>query len=183
MITECASKGKDCFITGHRPHRFHFPESAAMCENIKTAISDELKRLYSAQGIRGVWVGGAAGVDTWAAEIALELRRQEAYRDLDLYVALPFPEHGKDFPEKQKERYQRILKECTDSVVVCRAFRPDVYKRRNYYMVDRSCCGIAVYDQDRAVRSGTGMTVNYAAKKKLLPVTLIHPDTAQVLLP
>lgn len=47
-------------------------------------------------------------------------------------------------------------------------------------MVDRSVCGIAVYDQGRAIRSGTGMTANYAMKKKLLPVTFIHPDTALV---
>ena len=175
-----ADKETSCFITGHRPHRFHFPESAAMCREIKDAITDEIKRLYNSRGIRGVWVGGAVGVDTWAAEIVLGLREQAEYRDLNLYVALPFPVHGSDFPEKQKERCQRILKECTDSVVVCRAFRPDVYKRRNYYMVDHSCCGIAIYDQDRSIRSSTGMTVNYATKKRRLPVTFIHPDTAQV---
>ena len=45
-------------------------------------------------------------------------------------------------------RYLRILDECTDSVVVCRACRPDAYKKRDYYMVDRSVCGIAVYNLD-----------------------------------
>jgi len=38
---------------------------------------------------------------------------------------------------------------------------------------------LAVYDNDKAIRSGTGMTVHYAEKKGL-PITLIHPDTAKV---
>ena len=169
-----------CFVTGHRPKRFQFPESDPRCQKIKDAIAGEIKWLNDNQGIRGVWVGGAMGVDTWAAEIVLKLQKQSAYKDIALYVAIPFPEHGADFPPKQKERYQHILKECTDSVVVCRSFRPDAYKRRDYYMVDYSCCGIAVYDQDRSIRSGTGTTVNYAAKKKDISMVFIHPDTAAI---
>lgn len=174
------SKMQFCFITGHRPNRFNFPEYDLRCDKIKSAIRSAIVHFYG-QGIRGVWVGGAAGVDTWAAEIVLELRKQEGYRDLKLYVAIPFPEHGDTFAPQQKERYQRILAECTDSVVVCRAYRPDAYKKRDYYMVDRSVCGIAVYDLDKSIRSGTGMTYNYAVLKKKLPVTVIYPDTAQTM--
>lgn len=167
-----------CFITGHRPNRFQFPENDTRCDKIKSAIRNEIIRLYKDKGIRSVWVGGAAGVDTWAAEIVLELQKQEPYRDLELYVAIPFPEYGDTFAPKQKERYLRILKECTDSVVVCKAYRPDAYKKRDYYMVDHSTCGIAVYDLDKSIRSGTGMTYNYAVLKKKLPVTVIRPDHA-----
>lgn len=166
-----------CFVTGHRPSRFPFPESDPRCRKIKAAIENEIIRLYYEKGIRGIWIGGAAGVDTWAAEIVLALQKQEAYRDLHLLLAIPFPEFADRFPPKQKERYQHIFEGCADSVIVCRAYRPDAYKKRNYYMVDRSACGIAVYDNDRSIRSGTGMTLNYA-KKQNLPVILIHPDKA-----
>lgn len=172
-ITPC------CFITGHRPSRFPFPESSPMCQKMKTSIGREIKRLYNEMGICGVWVGGAAGVDTWAAEIVLALQKQDAYQDLQLFLAIPFPEFTDRFPPKQKERYQHILERCTDSVIVCRAYRPDSYKKRNYYMVDHSICGIAVYDNNRSLRSGTGMTVNYARKKQL-PIILIHPDTGNI---
>lgn len=168
-----------CFITGHRPNRFKFQEQDPQCQKIKDAIAAEIQRLYHDQNIRRIWVGGAAGVDTWTAEIALELRRKDEYRELELHVAIPFPEHGETFAPEQKQRYQHILKECTNSVVVCRAYRPDAYKKRDYYMVDQSVCGIAVYDQNKAIRSGTGMTYNYAVLKKQIPVILIHPDTAQ----
>ena len=52
-------------------------------------------------------------------------------------------------------------------------------KHLDYYMVNRSICGIAVYDLDKSIRSGTGMTYNYAVLKKRLPVTVIHPDSSQ----
>ena len=39
--------------------------------------------------------------------------------------------------------------------MVCKSYRPDAYKRRDYYMVDHSVCGIAVYDLDKTIRSGT----------------------------
>ena len=51
-----------CFITGHRPNRFKFPENDPRCDKIKSAIRSEIIRLYEQEGIRGVWVGGAAGV-------------------------------------------------------------------------------------------------------------------------
>lgn len=105
-----------CFVTGHRPNRFHFQEDDPRCGRLKNTIRAEIIRLYEQKGVRGVWVGGAAGVDTWAAEIVLDLLHQNQYHELDLYVAIPFPDHGEAFEPKQKERYQRILSECTDSI-------------------------------------------------------------------
>ena len=46
-------------------------------------------------------------------------------------------------------------------------------------MVDHADILLAVYDNDRSIRSGTGMTVNYA-RKKGVSVILIHPDNARV---
>ena len=46
-------------------------------------------------------------------------------------------------------------------------------------MVDHADCLLAVYDNDRNLRSGTMQTVNYARKRKL-PIILIHPDSAAV---
>lgn len=46
-------------------------------------------------------------------------------------------------------------------------------------MVDHADILVAVYDNGRAIRSSTGMTVNYV-REKGLSIILIHPDTAQV---
>lgn len=64
-------------------------------------------------------VGGAAGVDTWAAEIVLALQTQKAYQDLKLFLAVSFPKFTDRFPPKQKERYRNIPEKCTDSVCFC----------------------------------------------------------------
>ena len=43
------------------------------------------------------------------------------------------------------------------------------YRLRNQYMVDHADCLLAVYDNDRNLRSGTMQTVNYARRRKLQP--------------
>ncbi|MEG0090824.1 MAG: SLOG family protein [Oscillospiraceae bacterium] len=170
-----------CFITGHRPHRFKFKynEGYKLCIKIKKALKAEILRQYTENNVRQFWVGGAIGVDCWAGEIILELKKQSAYRDMGLFVALPFPSWDEKFDLKEKARWRDILKGCTDSVTVCESYSVNAYQRRNYYMVDRSQYGIAVYDNDKTVRSGTGMTVNYA-QKKAAKLSFIHPDTAAI---
>ena len=54
-----------------------------------------------------------------------------------------------------------------------------VPKKRNYYMVDHADFLLAVYDNNRKLRSGTGQTVNYALKQNLR-IIFLHPDTAEI---
>ena len=136
----------------------------------------EIKAYYEA-GVRRFWVGGAIGVDTWAAEIILELKQQEAYRDIELFVAIPFPGYDAKFDAKQKARCRDILKGCMGSVIVSPNYSADAYRKRNYYMVDNANCLLAVYDSNKKIRSSTGMTVDYAQKRGM-PMRFIHPDTA-----
>lgn len=169
-----------CTITGHRPTRFKFKynEHYKLCIKIKKALTSQMQDYYE-KGVRRFWVGGAIGVDTWAAEILLEMKQQERYKDIELYVATPFPDYDAKFDAKQKARCRAILKGCTGSVIVSPNYAPDAYKKRNYYMVDRADYLIAIYDNQKEIRSGTGMTVHYAQKKGLT-IRFIHPDNADV---
>jgi uncharacterized phage-like protein YoqJ len=169
-----------CAIAGHKPQRFKFKynEQATLCIAIKTAISEQIKALHS-NGVEIFYVGCAAGVETWAAEAALELRRHEDCSGIELFCAIPFPEHAGRFTDRQKERYQSILSQCNHKETICRRYLPDAYKRASYYMVDRAQYLIAVYDQDKSERGGLGQMVNYAIKKNL-SITYIHPDTAEI---
>lgn len=169
-----------CAITGHRPQRFKFKynEHYKLCVKIKNAISAEIKNLYQ-QGVRTFWVGGSIGVDTWTAEIILELKKQKEFEEIQLCVALPFPAFKEHFDAKQQTRLRDILRACDEQVMTAEQESAQVYRKRNQYMVDHADCLLAVYDNDRSIRSGTGMTVNYA-KRKNLPIILIHPDTAVV---
>lgn len=56
---------------------------------------------------------------------------------------------------------------------------PESCYKRNRYLADHVECLVAVYDNDRAVRSETGQTVRYAEKIKK-PIILSHPDTVVI---
>ena len=167
-----------CAITGHNPQRFKFKynEQAQLCQSIKTALEGQIKDLYSI-GVRLFYVGCAVGVDTWAAEIIIDLKQQAEYAEIELFCTVPFPDHTERFTDGQKKRLQHILNNCTQQEVISRKYSPTAYKRLNYYMVDSSQYLIAVYDQDKSDRSGLGQMVNYAVKNKL-QISFIHPDTA-----
>jgi uncharacterized phage-like protein YoqJ len=166
-------------MTGCTPQRFQFKynEEAPLCKKIKTAIAEEIKRLYAID-VRLFCVGCAVGADTWAAEIVLDLRKRAAYSDIELFCAVAFPEQSDRFTAGQKKRNQYILSQCTYKEVISNHYSPAAYKRLNYYMIDKSQYLIAVYDQDKSERSGLVQTVNYAMKKNL-QITFIHPDTAE----
>lgn len=171
-----------CTITGHRPVRFKwkYKENDTRCKRLKRTIQDQLVQLYE-QGARRFYVGGALGVDQWAGEILLRLKEQPEYGDIELVVALPFDGHDAEWDARSKSRLKFLLDHGTETVTVGTTAEPAAicYKKRNYYMVDHADCLLAVYDNERSIRSGTGMTVSYAQKKGL-PITLIHPDTGVV---
>ncbi len=88
-----------CVITGHRPTRFKFKynEKDKRCQRIKKCLQEQLIRLYH-QGTM-LWVGGAMGVDMWAAELLLRMKEQQAYQDVELCLALPFEGYNADWDD------------------------------------------------------------------------------------
>ncbi len=169
-----------CAITGHRPQRFKFKynEQYKLCIKIKNALHAEIENLYT-QGVHTFWVGGSMGVDTWAAEIILALKKQKGFEDIRLCVALPFPGFKNRFDARQQTRLRDILLACDEQVTTSEHETEKTYRTRNKYIVDHADCLLAVYDNERSIRSGTGMTVHYALEKRI-SVTFIHPDTAAV---
>ena len=171
-----------CAVTGHRPSRFKwkYKENDTRCKRLKRVMKEQLVQLYE-QGVRRFYVGGALGVDQWAGEILLRLKEQPEYSEIELVVALPFEGHDAEGDARSKSRLKFLVDHSTETVIVGTTATPAAvcYKKRNYYMVDHADCLLAVYDNDRSIRSGTGMTVSFAQKKGL-PITLIHPDTSDV---
>ncbi len=170
-----------CAITGHRPNRFKwkYKENNNGCKRLKKRMRDQFALLYE-QGVRRFYVGGALGVDQWAGEILLRLKEQPEYSDIELVVVLPFEGHDAQWDARSKSRLTFLLNHSSETVTVGTTAESAAvcYKRRNCYMVDHADCLLAVFDNDCSIRSGTGMTVHYAAKKGL-PITLIHPDTTK----
>ena len=72
-----------------------------------------------------------------------------------------------------------LLEHCTEHLTIGTDASPESFHKRNRYLVDHADCLVAVYDNDRTVRSGTGQTVRYAEKLGRA-VMMIHPDTGRV---
>lgn len=83
-MTESEKRTHRCCFTGHRPEKLSIPES-----KVKAALQKEI-RLAIADGINVFITGMASGVDIWAAEIVLELRKKEEL-PLKLIAASPHP--------------------------------------------------------------------------------------------
>lgn len=170
-----------CAITGHRPSRFKFKysEDYALCKKIKASMLEVFRKLHDEKKVRRFYVGGALGVDMWAGELILRLKEQPGYGDIELVVVVPFEGHDAKWDERSKRRMAFLLRMCSDCVVAGKEDCRESYIKRNCYMVDHSDYLVAVYDNERNLRSGTMQTVRYAKKQKH-SIIFIHPDTASV---
>lgn len=177
---EVSAKMKTCAITGHRPTRFKFKykENYAGCKRLKKRLHDQFILLYE-QGVRRFLVGGALGVDMWSGEILLELKKQPEYSDIELVIVLPHPGHDARWDKRSKKRMEYLLEHCTEQLTIGTDASPESFHKRNRYLVDHADCLVAVYDNNRTVRSGTGQTVQYTEKIGK-PIVMIQPDTGRI---
>ena len=109
-----------CAITGHRPSRFKFKysEDYALCKKIKANMLEVFRKLHDEKEVRRFYVGGALGVDMWAAEQILRLKEQPGYEDIELVVALPFVGHDAKWDQRSKRRMEFILQHCSKKEVI-----------------------------------------------------------------
>ena len=169
-----------CAITGHRPTRFKFKynENDSRCKRLKKRLREQFASLYE-QGVRRFLVGGALGVDQWSGEILLRMKLEPEYHDIELVVVLPYPGHDERWDERSRKRLAFLIEHSAEHITVGQKAWRESFIQRNRYLVDRADCLLAVYDNEKNARSGTGMTVRYALNKNI-PVVLIHPDSGEL---
>ncbi len=161
-----------CF-TGHRPARLGgYEESNPTATLVKTALARVIHIAYD-QGFTDFIAGGALGVDTWAAEAVLELRKT-ALVTLTIYV--PFQGFNSRWPDYSRQRFNDICSSA-DSVVICSpstTYNPKLLFERNERMVDDSKALIAVWDGSNS--GGTAHCIDYA-KSKGRRIIVIDPNS------
>ena len=157
MLTEEQKRMHRVCFTGHRPEKLKQPESVivkALEAAIKEAISDG----------KNVFISGMArGVDIWAAEIVLRLRKEGA--NVKLICASPY---------EGFERGWNVILAAADLVrFICPGYSRACFQIRNEWMVDHSALVIAVFNGQP---SGTKNTIDYA-KRKSVPCWNILSET------
>lgn len=161
---------KTCCFTGHRPAKFSFKynENAEACIEIKNKLRVEILNMIINHDVRHFITGMALGVDTWAAEIVLEMK--ELYAGIFLTAAVPFPGQSERWSSSHRTRYTDILNLCDDVKVISSVHSSSCMMQRNRYMVDNSDFIIAVWNGSHS--GGTAKTVKYAEKHLKKPVII-----------
>lgn len=144
-----------CF-TGHRPEKLHNDEKVVkklLREQIEKAIADGYKTFIS---------GMARGIDLWAAEIVLELKKKNKDKEIHLICALPHPDFESKWQLADRLKYHSVLKKADLKRIICPEFSMGAYQKRNIWMVDRSNRVIAAYNGEKG---GTKNTLDYAGSQ------------------
>lgn len=156
---------KSCCVTGHRD----IPEE--QIDAVKYGLRREIIKAI-ADGYTGFMTGFADGVDQYFAEIVVKLK--EDFPNLQLIAVLPYRKRMDSL--ESRERTRELLHACADVVVIQEEYKPNVYAKRNRYMVEHSDRVIAVYDGRE--KGGTVNTIRFthSMKKELreIPVGEIH---------
>ena len=152
-----------CCFTGHRPQKLKRSE-AEIRSDLECAIGQAIDAGYTT-----FITGMAYGVDIWAGEIVIALRRQNP--SLHLIAAVPFPGFEVRWSAEWKREYTRLLGKADLVRFICPGYHAGAYQRRNEWMADHASRVIAVFDGQP---SGTKNTVDYARLSRI-PVFYISP--------
>ena len=139
-----------CAFTGHRELEEDFNEN-----NLKKSVEELIQK-----GVKIFYNGGALGFDLTSAEIVLKLKKKY---DVKLVICVPFYGQERRYSLQDKERYQKILKNADEVIILSDEYYKGCLLRRNDYMIERADCLIAYLKKDFG---GTAYTVKKFRAKK-----------------
>lgn len=154
MASEAELRLHRCCFTGHRPEKLNTSEKevkAALHKQISQAVHD---------GFTVFITGMARGVDLWAAEIVLDLRKRN--KEIRLICAIPHDEFEARWSPSWQELYRYVLAEADLTRVISKGYHTGVYQIRNEWLVNHSARVIAVFNGQP---SGTKNTIDYAHRQ------------------
>lgn len=173
--SECViRREKTVCVTGHRAKLITpYMNDSENLEATYSAVKAMLARyidLTIEVGYENLLSGLAEGIDLWSAEHII--KSESKGTKCNLIGVMPFLKHADSFSEENKkmlvsaEESASLLITTNDNTSVRYGKNgenrdPDLYRTRNYFMVDNSSLVLAFID-DSVYRSGTAQTVHYA---------------------
>ena len=142
---------KACAITGHRVLRKDFS-----VERLTAVL-----RALIEQGVSDFYNGLALGFDLITAETLVALRSE--YPHIKIHGCIPFYGQEATFPDGEKTRYVKLVKECDDTVILCEEYNKGCYFKRNDYMVAHADVLLAYCHSSKG---GAAYTVRAFTRKK-----------------
>lgn len=154
---------KSCCFTGYRPEKFPF-ELNRRSKEFKQLENKLIDAVFSLpdEGCYTFYTGMAMGFDIVAAEAVLLLRETYKKAKINLICVVPFLEQSAAFSREWKRRYNNILGESDEVILLSDRYHKSCYRKRNEFMVDNSDFVITWFD---GKYGGTRNTLCYAEKK------------------
>jgi uncharacterized phage-like protein YoqJ len=150
-----------CF-TGHRPEKLTLAEDqvrGALRKGIDKALEWKYTTFIS---------GMAPGVDIWAAEEILALKK--GHPEIKLICAIPYDGFDRNWNTEWKEKFDAVKSQADEAYFICPKSMRAAPIIRDKWMVDHSSLVIAVYTGGKG---GTRTTIEYAEKQKIKVLNIL----------
>lgn len=159
-----------CAFTGYRPQKmpFGFNESDPRCIDFKRRVKETIQALYN-MGYRHFISGGALGMDMFAAEAVVELRKK--HPEVILEMVSPFDDQASKWPEEYRARHDLLFELADITTATSHVYTKSAMFIRNRYLVNNADLLLAAYDGQPG---GTAMTIGYAKANGVI-VQIIQP--------
>jgi uncharacterized phage-like protein YoqJ len=150
-----------CAFTGHRPERLGIPDSKVIAW-----LDAEIGKAVEA-GYTQFITGMQRGVDLWAAEAVIKLRKEG--KPIRLIAASAFRGMENQWDRSWQTRYRRVLYAADEAHFISDRPGRTAFFRRNSWMVDHASRLIAVYT---GAPGGTKETIRYAKTQGLTVICI-----------
>lgn len=149
-------------FTGHRDSKLLFQgENDPRLMALRGELREKIIEMIS-DGATEFFSGMALGVDTYAAEEVLNLKKQ--YPRINLIAVIPCPDQDKLWTVAQQKRYRDLLAQCSKKMTISPQYEKGCMFKRNRALVELCDVLIAVTDGSNVTGGGTQYTIDYAEK-------------------
>ncbi|MGE7979301.1 SLOG family protein [Psychrobacillus sp. NPDC093200] len=173
---------KRLLITGYKAHELGiFNDNHPGVPIIKKAVENQMRALLD-EGLEWVITSGQLGVETWSAEMVVELKKE--FPHLKYSIITPFLEQEKNWNDQKKENYQRLisLADFHTSVTKKPYEAPWQFIEKNKFLIRNTDAMLIIYDEENegSPKFIKKLAQNYAEKNNY-PIISIDAYDLQVI--
>ena len=132
-------------------------------ERVRGEVRKKVRLLYT-MGFRNYLCGMAIGFDMLAAEEVIKLRN-EGYNSMRFVAVVPFRGQNSKWSDTEKSRYNDVLNNADEVIILSEHYYNGCFLRRNDYMLSHACGLIAYFNGQP--KGGTFYTISRAKKMNI----------------
>ncbi|WP_414043103.1 DUF1273 domain-containing protein [Macrococcus animalis] len=138
---------KTIYITGYKPYEIGiYKNNQPEVRFIKLFLQDKIKS-YIDEGLEWVIIQGNLGIELWAAEVVLRLKK---HYDIKLGIITPFLNHFEKWNEENQLYYQQISSKADymNSVFQDTYKGGYMFSQANHFILDNTEGTMLFYDEE-----------------------------------